>query len=160
LSQRAAQIPQEAEPFRLCDWLVEPTLNRIRRGGKVCQLDLKAMDVLLCLAARPGELVTKRELQDAVWQTEFVSDNTLTRRVADLREALGDDARHPRYVETVRERGYRLVAPVGDLAAEASFVPAFELPPPAAERCPYPGLAPFTSDDAADFFGRELIAHR
>lgn len=46
------------------------------------QLGLKAMDVLLCLAARAGELVDKRELLDAVWQTEFVAEITVTKRIA------------------------------------------------------------------------------
>ena len=64
--------------FRVGEWLVEPSLNRVARDGASVQLELKAMDVLLCLAGRPGELIDKRELVDAVWQTEFVSDNTLT----------------------------------------------------------------------------------
>ena len=82
--------------FLLGDWLVEPSLNRLSRDGVSVQLALKVMDVLLCLADRPGELVSKHELTDAVWQTEYVSDNTLTKRIAELRDALGDDARNPR----------------------------------------------------------------
>ncbi len=98
--------------FRVAEWLVEPSLNRVTRDGASVQLELKAMDVLLCLSGRPGELVEKRELLDHVWQTEYVSDNTLTRRIAELREALGDDARNPRYIETIPKRGYRLIAEV------------------------------------------------
>jgi WD40 repeat protein/DNA-binding winged helix-turn-helix (wHTH) protein len=155
VSQTNQAILPTGAPFRLGDWLVEPTLNRIRRGGELLQLELKAMDVLLCLASRPGELVTKRELVDAVWQTEFVSDNTLTRRVAELRDALRDDARHPRYIETVPKRGYRLIAAVGDLESEAPGPYKLEPDRTELERCPYPGLASFTEDDAEEFFGRE-----
>ena len=122
MQQRIEPLLPETEPFLLDDWLVEPVLNRVRRGDEAQQLEHKAMDVLLCLAARPGELVTKRELVDAVWQTEFVSENTLTRRIADLREALGDDARRPRYIETVTKRGYRLVASVAT-GSEERFSP-------------------------------------
>ena len=94
-------------PFRLGDWLVEPRLNRLSLAGVTVQLELKAMDVLLCLVEHAGELVTKADLVDAVWQTEFVSDNTLANYVAVLRSAFGDDAHEPRYIETIRKRGYR-----------------------------------------------------
>jgi DNA-binding winged helix-turn-helix (wHTH) protein len=101
-----------AEPFRIGDWVVVPALNRLSRGEESVQLELKLMEVLVHLAGRPGELVSKRELIDLVWQVEVVSDGTLTRAVALLRKALGDDVRHPRYIETIPKRGYRLVAPV------------------------------------------------
>ncbi len=59
------------------------------------QIERKAMDVLVFLAGRAGELVEPLELQDAVWQTEFVSYNTIVGRVCELREALEDDAESP-----------------------------------------------------------------
>jgi serine/threonine-protein kinase len=70
------------------------------------------MDVLVCLAENPGEVVSKEDLLDRVWKVEHISDGTLSHAVADLRRALGDDARQPRYIETIRKRGYRLVARV------------------------------------------------
>ena len=82
-------VPEEAARFRLGDWLVEPRLNRISRADAEAQLETKAMDVLVLLARRAGEVVSHAELQDAVWQTEFVSYNTLAVRVSELREALG-----------------------------------------------------------------------
>ncbi len=115
-SQRSAAL-NPAEPFRLGEWVVHPDRNLLVRGGRERRLEARTMDVLVRLAARPGELVRKQELLDAVWQTEFVSDNTLTKRVAELREALGDDARDPRYIETIPKRGYRLVATLGNGAA-------------------------------------------
>jgi DNA-binding winged helix-turn-helix (wHTH) protein len=102
----------QAGSFTVGDWLVEPSLNRLSRGGESVHLELKLMEVLVHLAGRPGELVSKRELMDTVWQVEVISDGTLTRAVALLRKALGDDVRHPRYIETIPKRGYRLVAPV------------------------------------------------
>jgi len=65
-------------PFRLGEWLVEPRLNRLTRGGESIQLELKVMDVLLCLAEHVGELVERQQIIDRVWATEFISDNTLT----------------------------------------------------------------------------------
>jgi DNA-binding winged helix-turn-helix (wHTH) protein len=103
---------REAEAFLVGDWLVVPRLNRLSRGDQLVHIELKLMEVLVHLAERPGELVSKRDLVDAVWQVKIVSDGTLTRAVALLRKALGDNARHPRYIETIPKRGYRLVAPV------------------------------------------------
>ena len=98
-------------PFRVGDWLVEPRLNRLSRGEESIQIELKMMDVLVCLAERAGELVTRREITDTVWATEFITEKTLTRAVAELRRTFGDDAKHPRYIETIHRKGYRLIAP-------------------------------------------------
>ena len=73
-------------------------------------MEPKALELLLFLAANAGRLVTKAEIQDAVWKGTFVTDNALTRLVAQIRKALGDDAREARYIETVPTRGYRFVA--------------------------------------------------
>ena len=149
-------------PFRLGDWLVEPSLNRLSRGRTTIQLELKVMDVLVCLAERAGEVVTRQEIVDRVWATEFISDNTLTHAVTELRSALGDDARNPSFIETIHRRGYRLIASVEPSVSDEpgeSKVARFPVPERAAtaseERSPYPGLAAFTEDDAEFFFGRE-----
>ncbi len=157
VSTKVATILQEGRPFLVGEWLVEPSLNRLTRTGGSIQLELKAMDVLLCLVAHAGEVVSKPALLDAVWQTEFVADNTLTNRIVELRSALGDDAQHPRYIETIRKRGYRLIAEVRAVttAAETSAPVPEEPPSPEEGRNPYPGLAAFTEADADRFFGRE-----
>ena len=54
-------------PFRLRDWLVEPTLNRLSSGDNTIQLELKVMDVLVCLAERAGEVLNRQEIVDRVW---------------------------------------------------------------------------------------------
>jgi WD40 repeat protein/DNA-binding winged helix-turn-helix (wHTH) protein len=141
--------------FRVGDWLVAPSLNRMVRDGTSVQLSVKAMDLLICLAERVGEVVGKRELFDAVWQMEYVADNTLTRRIAELRDAFGDDARNPNYIETITKRGYRLIAtvePIGEAPTRAEE-PRFD--PDGGWRSPYPGLEPFSESDADVFFGRD-----
>jgi DNA-binding winged helix-turn-helix (wHTH) protein len=102
-------------PFQIGDWLVEPDLNRVCRGDASVQLEIRMMQVLTYLAERAGVVVSRRELFDVVWATEFVSDNALTHAVAEIRKALGDSARTPTYIQTVQRRGYRLVAPVKGL---------------------------------------------
>jgi serine/threonine-protein kinase len=107
------QIPSlECGPFRVGDWLVEPSLNRLTRGEQASQLQPKVMDVLVCLARRAGHVVSKNEILEAVWQQEHVADSVLANAVASLRSELGDDARRPRYIATITKRGYRLLAPV------------------------------------------------
>src|SRR5215471_5297138 len=72
----------------------------------------KTFAVLRYLAERPGQLATKDELLDAVWGKIAITDTVLKSCVRELREALGDDASEPRYVETVHRRGYRFAATV------------------------------------------------
>jgi tetratricopeptide (TPR) repeat protein len=67
------------------------------------------MQVLLCLARRAPAVVTKDELFRDVWQGVFVTDEALTFVIWELRKALGDDARRPRFIETIPKRGYRLI---------------------------------------------------
>ena len=115
-------------PFRLGDWLVEPTLDRISRDGRYIRLRPRAMDVLLCLALESGKLASKQQIIDAVWHTEFVSEHALTQVIAELRSALGDDARNPIYIENIPRRGYRLVATVTPIAASVPSVHGASLP--------------------------------
>ena len=98
--------------FRLGPWLVEPSLNTVSRNGSSVHLEPKVMTVLVCLAQQPGEAVTKDQLLKTVWPDTFVSDDALTRAISELRQALDDDAREPRFIQTIPKRGYRLVAQV------------------------------------------------
>ena len=71
------------------------------------------MGVLVCLASQPGgELVSKDELLRTVWPATFVSDDVLTRSISELRRVFEDDARQPKFIQTIPKRGYRLVAPL------------------------------------------------
>jgi DNA-binding winged helix-turn-helix (wHTH) protein len=97
--------------FTIGEWRVHPQLNRLSRAdGEEVQLEPKMMDVLVRLAQTPGEVVSRETLIDAVWPEVFISESVLTRAIAGLRRALGDDARTPRFIETISKRGYRLVA--------------------------------------------------
>jgi DNA-binding winged helix-turn-helix (wHTH) protein len=112
-------------PFQVGEWWFEPDLDRISRGDEHRTLRPRVSELLAALADRPGELALKHELVDAVWQSGYVTDNALAHLVTELRGALGDDAAHPSYVETIFRRGYRLVAPV--VHSDAS--PASPTPP-------------------------------
>ena len=94
-TQTATTI-RDGKPFLIGKWLVEPTLNRLTLGGTSVQLEHKAMDVLLFLVEHADEVVRKNDLLDTVWQTEFVSDNTLQGRIAEIREPSATMPRIPR----------------------------------------------------------------
>ncbi|MCP5158934.1 MAG: AAA family ATPase [Gammaproteobacteria bacterium] len=84
---------------------------RLRRSdGFVIELPPRAFAVLCELGRRPGQLVTKDELLDAVWGHRYVSESVIKSTISQVRMALGDDARNPRYIETISRKGYRLVA--------------------------------------------------
>ena len=72
----------------------------------------KALAVLRVLVTRPGQVVTKEEFFQSVWTETVVSDDALAACIQELRRALRDDARKPRYIETIHRRGYRFVGKV------------------------------------------------
>lgn len=98
--------------LELGDWLVQPDQNRISRPGASVQLEPRLMDVLVFLADRAGQVVSRDQLVEGVWKVEFITEWAITRAIAKLRRALGDVAGQPRYIETISKRGYRLLAPV------------------------------------------------
>jgi DNA-binding winged helix-turn-helix (wHTH) protein/TolB-like protein len=114
--------------FCVGDWLIHPSLNRMTRGSQTASLQPRFMDLLVYLAQRPGAVVSKDEILDAVWAKDFVAEGTLTHAVAVIRQALGDDVRNPRYIETIPTRGYRVIAPVGPPGAVMDVAPAALVP--------------------------------
>ena len=98
--------------FRIGDWTVVPTLSQVVYDGAAVHVEPKAMAVLLRLAARRGEVARREELINEVWHDTFVTDDVLKRCISDLRRALADDSREPRFIETIPKIGYRLVVPV------------------------------------------------
>jgi TolB-like protein/DNA-binding winged helix-turn-helix (wHTH) protein len=88
--------------------------GELRRQGVRIKLQDQPFQVLVALLERPGELVTRQELQKRLWPDVAVDlDRGLNKAINRLREVLGDDAENPRFVETVPQRGYRFLAPVG-----------------------------------------------
>ncbi|MGE0453349.1 MAG: winged helix-turn-helix domain-containing tetratricopeptide repeat protein [Vicinamibacteria bacterium] len=103
-------------PFEL-----DPRSHELRRRGALVRLQQQPARVLTQLALRPGELVSREEIQRALWGdgTHVDFDQGLNYCVKEIRAALGDDAEAPRYVETLPRRGYRFVASVERRGAES-----------------------------------------
>lgn len=99
-------------PFYLDNWYVDTVSNRLCQGETEVKLESKVMAVLNYLALHQNELVTREALEQAIWGKTVVGYDALTRCIAQLRKALNDDSREPRYIETISKKGYRLIAPV------------------------------------------------
>ena len=84
------------DAFYIASWLIEPAINRISREGEVRQLDPRTMQVLICLAENPGDVVKREYLMDNVWKEVIVNENTLSSVIARLRKLLDDDWQNPR----------------------------------------------------------------
>ena len=95
-------------------------------GGVVIALNSRAMEALVILVARAGELVTKRQLLEGVWPAAVVEDNNINQCVLAIRKVLGESAGSNRFIMTVPGRGYRFVAPVIVQKRESPEAPAME----------------------------------
>jgi Tol biopolymer transport system component/DNA-binding winged helix-turn-helix (wHTH) protein len=125
--------PPIPKDFRIGDRIVHPQLNRIRCGTRTLQLEPKIMRVLLRLAERPGEVVTKERLFQDVWEGNFVTEDVLTRAIGELRRVFDDDAASPRVIETIRKTGYRLIARPEAIEASPDLAETKTAPAPSHE---------------------------
>lgn len=109
--------------FQLGPWTVSPARRRIERADESVQLTPRGMAVLERLAAAGGDVVTRDELHESVWRGGAVTDDALTQCIVELRKALGDSARDPRFIETIPKRGFRLIEPVIEPVNEPASAP-------------------------------------
>jgi len=115
-----SQLPQF---LRFDVFAVDVRAGELRRNGAKLKLQEQPFQVLCALLEHPGELVTREELRSRLWPADtFVDfDHGLNAAIRRLREALGDSAETPRFVETVARRGYRFI---GNVEIPAPTVPA------------------------------------
>ncbi len=125
----ASDLPIIFDRFKL-----DPASGQLYGGGSAISLTPKALSVLEYLAARPGRLILKSELLDALWPDVFVADGALKACILEIRRALGDDAHTPRFIETAHRRGYRFIGDVSHGSAAAP-PPAASAPPPPRRPC-------------------------
>lgn len=107
------------DALRVGDWCAHRASGELAGPGGTLRVEPKVMDLLFLLAAQPGRVVAREAILEALWPGVVVGDDSLARTISKLRQALGDDARAPRYVETIAKRGYRLLADVSPTQADA-----------------------------------------
>ncbi|MDN3486821.1 winged helix-turn-helix domain-containing protein, partial [Pseudoalteromonas sp. APC 3224] len=137
-------------PFYLGEWQITPASNTIQRAEEQKQLEPKAMDVLLYLCQNQAEIVSSDALLTHCWANTETGDNPLHKTITQLRKALGDKASAPQYIETIRKRGYRVIASVefplaDDLPSEVNTWQGGS---------PFLGLSAYNPTDTHLFFGR------
>lgn len=135
-------LPQSAR-YRFGVFEADAATGELRKQGIRIKVNVQPFQVLLLLLSRPGEILTREELARVLWpEGTFVDfEHGVNSAVNRVRDALGDSARNPRFLETLARRGYRFIAPVTLLDA-----------PPAASLTATsgaPGLAPETRDESA-----------
>lgn len=130
---------------------------QLLRGSRAVPLQPKAFAVLRHLAERPGALVTKRELLDAVWADAAVTENSLTQSIRQLRRALQDDTTPPRFIETVHRRGFRFIAALGPGIGPEQPLPTLENNDRGTR---HPGLSAQACALSIPFVGRTAELHR
>jgi TolB-like protein/DNA-binding winged helix-turn-helix (wHTH) protein/cytochrome c-type biogenesis protein CcmH/NrfG len=108
----STESPPAPGRLQVGDWTVEAALNQLSAAGKTVKLEPKAMAVLVYLADRPGQVVSREALLSAVWSDVVVGDDSLTQVVIKLRKALGDAPEKPAYIQTISKGGYRLIPQV------------------------------------------------
>lgn len=108
------------EPFRLGEVVAWPASNEVDAGRGRVRIPPRLMALLVRLVRAGGDPVDRATLIDEVWSRRGVTDEVLSRAIAELRTALGDDAKTPRYIETLPKVGYRLVAAAEPLALAAA----------------------------------------
>jgi len=133
MNEAASPDPPRLDESNHCVW----------RGDRRIDLAPKPFQVLRCLMQQPDQMVSKAELLETVWPETHVTDAVLTVVIGQLREVLGDDARQPRYIETVHRRGYRWIG-----ALAASPLSDVVAPGPSSAACVGRGAALAELDEA------------
>ena len=109
-------------PIAFGDFTLDESTRQLLKSGEPVRLSPKAFQLLSILTAESPRAISKADLQERLWPGTFVTEGSLTTVVTELRSALGDDAREPRFIRTLYGFGYSFTAPVNDAAAA--------LPPP------------------------------
>jgi DNA-binding winged helix-turn-helix (wHTH) protein len=114
---------RETVGVRFGEFVLDSGSRELRGGDGPCHLSPKAFECLRALLERRPQVVPRAQLQDRLWPKTFVADTSLRRVIAEIRAALGEDERHPRFIRTVRGFGYAFC---GTAEEEAAAPPAAE----------------------------------
>lgn len=122
LDKHNIQKATKDEPqLNIGEWLLDCPSATLRSGEKELKLEPLPFEFLCYLIKHPGQVISREELLKSVWDNRVVSDDAIRRVVKKLREALGDDAKSPRYIKTIPLKGYSLIAPISPVKPPADI---------------------------------------
>src|SRR5215469_11809384 len=105
-------MPHESHVLRVGGWRVDPDLDELAREGQTIRVEPRTMRLLMRLAAHAGRVVDVQQLLEEVWPNVVVTPGSVYQAIGQLRQILGDVSEHPKYIENLPRRGYRLIASV------------------------------------------------
>ena len=108
--------------YRFGEFTVDAGQRVLLRHGKPLLLAPKVLETLLTLVQNGGRIIEKQELMKRLWPDTFVEESNLTYCIVQLRKTLGDEARHPSYIETIPKRGYRFIVDVEEVVSDTEVV--------------------------------------
>jgi adenylate cyclase len=108
--------------YRFGEFTLDADQKVLLRQGKPLLLAPKVLEALLTLVQNSGRIIEKEELMKRLWPDTFVEESNLTYTIVQLRKTLRDNARKPRYIETIPKRGYRFIADVEEVLSDMGFV--------------------------------------
>ncbi len=141
--------------YRFSNCELDTEQDQLYRAGQPVPLRRKAFDLLVYLIKHPGITLGKDDLVGKIWPEVVISDATLNSSIREVRYAIGDSGTEQRLIRTIYGKGYSFVGHVSrvdrdeQLAAIENSLNAVHL------TCPYPGVVPYSAEDASHFFGRE-----
>src|ERR1700727_1192537 len=119
-----AEVERQVRLLRFENFEVDLRSGELRKAGVKLKFGGQPFQVLTILLERPGEVLTREELQKRLWPDTFVDvDHNLNTAINKIRETLADSAEKPRFVETLSRRGYRFIAPI-QVAAPQTGAPS------------------------------------
>jgi DNA-binding winged helix-turn-helix (wHTH) protein len=142
-------VRKKTSIFFIGDWQVTPSSNSLRCGDTVRQLEPKAMDVLLLLCQQQ-QVLSADEILSQCWGNGEIGDNPVHKAINQLRKAFGDNPSQATYIETIRKRGYHIIATLNFPFDENTVAEQNDWQ----GGSPFPGLSAFAANDAQVFFGR------
>ena len=115
-------VRHSAENMLVAGWKIHSSRNLIEKDGQSVRLQPRTMAVLTRLLESPGEVVTRQQLEDFAWPNMVVGYDALSHTITKLRKAFDDEAKNPRFIETIPRVGYRLVADVSRASPESGEI--------------------------------------